>query len=269
MDIEKLRKIQLYLLNSFEKVCRKNKIDYWLEGGSCLGAIRHGGFIPWDDDIDIGIMLKDKDLLISILKNELPEDILIQENEGNHKTQAHPIKLRYKNSYIKQKDFELIPKNKLNWHQGVFIDIFPFSYTNKNKIKREYILSKLLLAHSYSAFYQNKILKKFIINSIKLIFREEFIRNKINEKRNLVEGKFLSIDPNYFSDIYYYPTENIFPLKKIKFENSYYNIPGNSNKYLEIHYGKNYMTPPINKEFKHFKEFHVDKMPKEIINKNE
>lgn len=258
-----MRKVQLYLLDNFAKICEEAKIPYWLEGGSCLGAIRHNGFIPWDDDIDIGIMLKDKEALISILKRKLPQDIIVQENEGNHMTQAHPIKLRFKNSYIFQKDFEKIPKEKLNWHQGIFIDIFPFSFTNKKLNKKEYFLSRMLLCHSYSAFYQKNIVVKSMIKIIKIFFKEERIRSLINKNRNMMEGKYLSIDPNFFSDIYYYYEDTIFPLKKRTFEGNIYNIPNNYSQYLKIHYGDNYMIPPQNPSYKHFEEYTITKLPNE------
>ena len=67
-----LRKIQIatsVLLKGFKDICEENKISYWLDYGTLLGAVRHGGFIPWDDDIDIGMMRQDFNKLLDIIKN--------------------------------------------------------------------------------------------------------------------------------------------------------------------------------------------------------
>ena len=72
----KLRKAQLCMLDiliQFDKVCRNNNISYWLDGGTLLGAVRHQGFIPWDDDLDVCIQSKDYPKLREALIKELPK----------------------------------------------------------------------------------------------------------------------------------------------------------------------------------------------------
>ena len=89
MDIIKikgnLRNVQLLyieLLRFVDNVCKKHDIDYWLEGGTLIGAVRHGGFIPWDDDIDLSIMRKDYEKLIKILPEEISKYEYFKENCG-------------------------------------------------------------------------------------------------------------------------------------------------------------------------------------------
>ena len=84
-----LRKAQLCMLNiliEIDRICRKHDIPYWLDSGTLLGAVRHGGFIPWDDDVDIAIMRSDYPRLKEYLTEELPKDLILQDsiNEPNY-----------------------------------------------------------------------------------------------------------------------------------------------------------------------------------------
>ena len=73
-DGSDLRRLQLHMLDllvEFDRICRKNDIDYWLEYGTLIGAARHGGFIPWDDDLDVTLLKKDRKKLIEALRKDL------------------------------------------------------------------------------------------------------------------------------------------------------------------------------------------------------
>ena len=77
-----LRKAQLRMLSiliEVDKICRKHKIDYFVDSGTLLGAVRHGGFIPWDDDLDIAIRREDLPRLRKALQEELPSDMCYQD----------------------------------------------------------------------------------------------------------------------------------------------------------------------------------------------
>ncbi|MBR4842232.1 MAG: LicD family protein [Bacteroidaceae bacterium] len=74
-DGSRLRTIQLNLLDiliEFDRICRNNEIPYWLDSGTLIGAARHGGFIPWDDDLDVCILRKDRNRLVKAMREELP-----------------------------------------------------------------------------------------------------------------------------------------------------------------------------------------------------
>ena len=83
-----MRRTQLRLLeilDVFDGICRKHGIDYWLDWGSLLGARRHGGFIPWDDDLDVSLLRKDYKRLLAALEAELPEDLKLQTRKTDNK----------------------------------------------------------------------------------------------------------------------------------------------------------------------------------------
>ena len=69
---------QLAILEEINKICKRHKIEYWLDGGTLLGAVRHDGFIPWDDDIDIGMSLEDEKRFEEIAPKELPDWLYLQ-----------------------------------------------------------------------------------------------------------------------------------------------------------------------------------------------
>ena len=128
-----LRKAQLRMLDilvEFDKICRKHNIPYWISGGTCLGAVRHGGFIPWDDDIDVDIMRDDFLSLRNILKKELPANLIFQDETTDKFYYLKFAKIRDKNSYFDDKEFS----NKVKDH-GLYIDIFPIEKVPSFKIK--------------------------------------------------------------------------------------------------------------------------------------
>src|SRR5690349_22020810 len=75
----------LEILDVFDTVCRKHGIDYWLDWGSLLGARRHAGFIPWDDDLDVSILQKDYRKLVAALEKEMPADFKLQTRKSDNK----------------------------------------------------------------------------------------------------------------------------------------------------------------------------------------
>ena len=90
-----LRQIQLGALDAlveFDSVCKKNNIQYWLDSGTLLGAIRHGGFIPWDDDIDVCVLMRDYKRLLKCLKKELKGNYKLHNGRKDNTNNAvnHP-----------------------------------------------------------------------------------------------------------------------------------------------------------------------------------
>ena len=113
---------QLSILEEVDLICKKHHINYWLDGGTLLGAMRHGGFIPWDDDIDIGMTLEDLQRFIEIAPKELSPTLFLQTPQTDPYNKEPITKIRDLNSlYIESGD-----TFSHEFQEGLYFDIFPF-----------------------------------------------------------------------------------------------------------------------------------------------
>lgn len=118
-----LRRLQMRMLDILivvDEISRRHDIPYWIEGGTLLGAVRHGGFIPWDDDLDIALMRKDYVKLLKCLKEELPSQYKLQTHETDKNYYLSFAKVRDMNSEIK----EIGKYDEHYAYRGIYIDIF-------------------------------------------------------------------------------------------------------------------------------------------------
>ena len=148
--MNKLQQIEFEMLEAFVDVCEKLNLKYYLVCGSALGAVKYGGFIPWDDDIDVALPRSDYEIFCNEAQKYLPKHIFLQNYRTDKNFPSLGSKLRNSNTtYIE------IPHKNLNMHQGVFIDVFPLDgvpekHEDKGKIdiaKRKYIRRKAVKLH--------------------------------------------------------------------------------------------------------------------------
>ena len=111
----------LEMLETIDAICKKHHIPYWLSSGTLLGAARHKGFIPWDDDLDIELLRKDYLKLMEILPQELPDNLVLQNNETDPNYIFIFAKVRDRNSYME----EYGSYDRIFKERGIYIDIFP------------------------------------------------------------------------------------------------------------------------------------------------
>ena len=264
--MDKLRKLQLEelkMLDEIVKICNENDITYYLMGGSLLGAVRHKGFIPWDDDIDIGMKRSDYEKFLSIAPKLLSKNLKI-DNFKEHKNEKNYISnyvAKVENTKIK-----LINKTaKIERIQNAWIDIFPLDGMPNNLILRKIHMLKLLycrLLLKYSQFstITNQRIKgrpfheKILMFLGKIINFEKLLNNhKCLEKIDINLKKYDFGNSKYVVNFMgAYKFREMFP-KKIYEDTDLYDFEGkkligpkNYDYVLTRLYG-DYMTEPDDK----------------------
>jgi lipopolysaccharide cholinephosphotransferase len=256
MEIEELVKLaQLDLLNELKRICDKNDIKYFLSGGTLLGAIRHNGFIPWDDDIDVGMLRKDYDKFIKCCSEELCNDYYIH-NWDNDEYSVQPFsKLKIKGTQYTE---EISKNSKVD--DGIFIDIFPYDNVPNNNFLRKIQSMKIkkyrksLLIKGNISIIGNSILKKIeyfpIVIYAKLHTRFS-LKKKMYKEMTRYNKKMSSKVTAHGGSYSYY--KEIIDIEWInnrishKFEKYEYSVPSKYDTILTNLYG-NYMEyPPIEK----------------------
>ena len=242
-DIKPAQNIMLSLLQSFDKICKAHHLSYWLDHGTLLGAVRHGGFIPWDDDLDVTMPREDYEKFLELAGEELPSSVFLQTKETDPVTPVHYAKLRDRNStYIdvweEGKDIE--------YHQGIFIDIFPVNFILPGDAKK---YSRIM---AMAKFFSNRYVK---IDSIARLFID-----KLN-KYHSVKNTYIVSGGESMHYVTHVSKETVFPLKTIFFEGIEVPAPQKSDVYLSSIFGENYMTPPpVAKQKVH--SIHIDTQQK-------
>ena len=246
-----LRKAQLIMLDELievDKICKKYNIKYWIDSGTFLGAVRHKGFIPWDDDVDVCMLEEDYQKFLLIVKKEINKKYFVQNKKEDKYALGPWTKIRERNSIFVEENRK---ENEL-FHQGIFIDIFvmnSFSYKIQKKYK---ILCKL------------KDLR-IRTNNNYLIFKKMILFLKINKLAFYILNLFVE-KPNNNSIVgykYWFPQlfkcRDIFPLSEIEFEGHKFPCPNNADAYLKELYGDTYMElPPEKDRVWHAKEIRLN-----------
>ena len=242
-----LRDIQLLyveLLRFVDNVCKKHEINYWLDGGTLLGAVRHGGFIPWDDDVDLTMLRKDYNKLLEVLPLEISKHDYFKENCGltllieGQKNYFSDFKSVYdvdnKEGYLNDDNFSFL---QIAWLKPyVKIDFFPKDFLETEKI---------------SFFKKNYVSNKYKFNQ-KVKKGEYLFFKKLNEFNDKF-GFVLNETPQFadsfdvipLAPVRIFETSKTFPLNKISFEGYEFNCPNDVDYYLSLIYGKNFRDLPI------------------------
>jgi lipopolysaccharide cholinephosphotransferase len=250
-----VRDVQLVLLDmlkDIDAVCSKHDIPYFLNGGSALGAFRHQGFIPWDDDIDIAMMDNDFKRFLEVAPEALGHNYAVHAYEINrcYNVCIPGMKIRKKGTYVKEVNQLL--KNKCKDSDGLFIDVFVYSNVSSN------VLVDLPLR------LLNMILMPFIVllenaNLNPILLKSWFKWNAKLYSKICRNSKHIGFDLTW---TFKHPLKpfrflrtDIYPTKRLQFEDGVFPVANNIESYLEVAIGPGFRQLPKNE----------DRQPKHII----
>lgn len=162
-QLRELQLSELDILLEFRRICQKHDLNYFLTAGTLLGAVRHKGFIPWDDDIDVMMPRQDFDKLARICQTELGENYFFQDETSDPNYPFYFAKIRKNNTQVIEPALA-----EISMHHGQYIDIFPLDRCPSNKyvaiifFKAMELLGCAIMAHVNPRFtcgYKKKIMK--------------------------------------------------------------------------------------------------------------
>lgn len=255
MDKELLRNLQLKeleIVKEIQRICEKNNIDWMLTFGSVLGAIRHEGFIPWDDDIDICMREEEYKKFVKACKSDLnTEKFFLQTIETDPNYPCSWGKVRMNNTC----SMDNASRNK-KMHWGICVDIFKVQYAPRSEEARKKLVKLHWLyngAHNvyFESFPPVSQPKEMAKNIVRRILRISLFR-KMLEKR--MQHYCKDTDKRLMWDNFrcrYMPAEFYENSVLKKFEDEYFPCPEDSEGYCEMIYGDWKQFPPEDQRYGH------------------
>lgn len=232
---------QLEILKVFDAICKKHNLRYWIDGGTLLGAVRHGGFIPWDDDLDVAMPSEDYKKFNEIAQKELPKELFWQTEKTDPSMRQGCGKIRDLNSFY----VEFGDDFTRSYQKGLFIDVFEMVYYPSiprklvNIILGKISRSKAILSKKRYLDFRSIVEIPYFLSLFCLLWP---IWKMVSWKR---DRNVLSYTPFFNTKGWVFSSSDIFPLKKIEFEKIKFSAPKNSEKVLSELYGNYMELPPV------------------------
>ena len=263
--LKKIQNIELMILSDFDTFCREHKIDYFLCGGSALGAVRHGGFIPWDDDIDVFLLREDYDKFLNFAEKEMSDKYYILDYDHNKD-------FVLMNAHLCLKGTKFIPNDiKTLEDSGIFLDLFCLDNISddpqkaKKQIKKAWTWNKLMILSKVKKpvlimyfGWKKKLMEVIlmIVHYMLLLVRitPEHCYKKINYYRDLYKNEdtdtvgFMFDSTPYMSVL---KKSKMYPTKRMMFNGVEANVPHDVKAYLKHTYGDYMKLPPKEKQHNH------------------
>ena len=254
--LRKLQLTQLEILKVIDKICCENEIPYSLYAGTLLGAVRHKGFIPWDDDLDICMSRENYNKFIRVWEKIKPEGYILQNKENSRNFSQSFTKIRKQHTTFLQYESE-----KEQYHTGVFVDIFPIDRIPNGKIQaakyKFYCILYQLYTREFVPPNAGKITKlvssfflKIVAENKRMKCRERLLKKIIkynsNQELNTVGIETVASLRKLF------PKDMLDSYTTLKFEDGHFMCFSDWDEHLRCKFG-NYMKlpPESEREWKH------------------
>lgn len=255
IELDELKKIQIDILNSIDDFCTKNNINYWIDCGTLLGAIRHKGYIPWDDDIDIGMLREDYEKFAKSF------------NSSNERYKFHCYELdnNWFYTYGKVTDEQTLlyePDKKSGIESAIFVDVFVYDNAPENEkelqkmFRKRDIYRKLSNLQIYKNFYVKKKTKyNFIRYPLHLLMqlfpKRYFIKKGIEVSKKYSDITTIKVG-NFTSSSKMTCDKKVFDsFIDVEFEGRKYKAPVGYDQWLRSFYGDYMKLPPEEKRVSH------------------
>lgn len=265
VEIEQLKKIELDILKEFIAVCDKLNLRYMVDYGTLLGAVRHKGFIPWDDDIDVAMPRPDFDIFMEKAQSLLPKNLFVQNYHSDKNFPRLYAKIRNSDTTFLEKDYSCTDMN-----HGIYIDIFALDGVPEDKQEQQKLFDKIIKLLAKIMYYNNiyytevdyfyhknpiirflKQAKKFyykhLTNKDKNVAKLRRKAEKILRQNDYEKSEFVGDLSAAYSTKEFLPKAMFENLIKLQFENLQVNAPADYDRYLTCVYG-DYMTLPPEEE---------------------
>lgn len=270
VELKDIQNAQLEILLEFDRICKKHGIKYQLFAGTLLGAVRHKGFIPWDDDIDVCVLRQDYIRLVKVCKRDLKPDFFLQTYKTDENYVMPFAKLRKNDTVFLE---EATAETEI--HKGVFIDIFPLDKVFPNQLKGSlqrhilFILSKVNLCRikRLCLDIKNPLMRSL---SLTLHYCLKSVPNAwVNVLFDKIISRFEKEDSNYVSHLTNGTSKDRYErymMKKVdfldstvgEFEGYNFPIPENYHKILSNLFGDYMKFPPEEEQSPHHGVIKVD-----------
>lgn len=242
---KKFRDTHIRLLDALHAICQKHDITYWIDFGTLLGAHFNNYFIPWDDDVDVSMPMKDYKKFLEVAGKELPKDIFLQTPQTDPAYKQTMAKLRDCYSTL----IEHHETDHEGYHQGIYLDVFPSVRYPRLPTLFKKVLLLTTIRSRHRAYVKGLWWYHPVYWFCKLIW---LLLSPF--KTNLMAQ--IPEDNGYYLGI---PDTLIFPLKDIEFAGKMYPGPNKVHEYLATIWPRYTPTPPIESRVSHAREILVDR----------
>lgn len=266
--LHRLQQLELTILDDFMRVCRENGLSWWAQAGTGIGAVRHGGFIPWDDDIDVGLLRADYDKLIRVFKEQLSDRYVVVNTEEYPSFPLPTTRITLRDSLFVEESL----KSVKNCPLGIFLDVYAFDHmpSDPRKARRQvwasWFWGKLMILTTvpFPVLPFRGIRKKLVhavTAAVWAVFRLFRLSPAFFYRRlKKASARYNSDQPaeayGYFNDThprsFIYRHEDLFPLRALPFEGREVFFPCHLEKKLEQVFGDYMQLPPPEKRKNHF-----------------